>query len=137
MDGGLSKDNIQILLGRDLTPTEFKGFDMYLGIAVTKLADVLCLEVLPNPLPCDLAQVLAGFFAAVAKSQTGNDGAVERKKVEDFEITYREAQTGFEAVIKANLATIAKYSACDGAIMHGKTLLEGSEDDCCCGKVID
>ena len=134
MDGGLNIDNIQILLGRKLTEAEFKGFDVYLGIATTKLADVLCLEALPNPLPCDLAQVLAGFFGVVATSQTASDN-IQSKHVEDFTITYREAESGFEGVIKNNLATIAKYSACDGAILHGKTLLDASEDDCCCGGI--
>lgn len=140
MEGGLNIDNIQILLGRKLTPAEFEGFDVYLGIAITKLCDVLCLETLPNPLPCDLAQVLAGFFAAVASSQLEPNN-IERKRVEDFEVTYRESQdSAMASIVKKNLGVIAKYSACkqDGAILHGKTLIGDSiEEDCCCGKVID
>ena len=132
MDGGLSKENIQVLLGRDLTPTEFKGFDVYLAIAVKRLADVLCLETLPNPLPCDLAQVLAGFFGVVAKSQISSDGAIERKKVEDFEITYKDAENGFSAIVRANLGVLAKYSACGDAILHGETLIDGCYKDCGC-----
>ena len=140
MEGGLNIDNIQILLGRKLTPAEFEGFDVYLGIAITKLCDVLCLETLPNPLPCDLAQVLAGFFGAVATSQLEPNN-IERKRVEDFEVTYRDGEdSNFVGVIKKNLATIAKYSACkqEDAILHGKTLINSDfEEDCCCGKVID
>ena len=137
MEGGLDIDNIQILLGRKLTPAEFEGFDVYLGIAVTKLTDMLCLDTLPNPLPCDLAQVLAGFFAAVASSQLEPNN-IESKRVEDFQVTYRDDQdSSIEAVVKRNLATIAKYSACEQAILHGRTIFNGDEEDCCCGKVID
>lgn len=134
MEGGLNIDNVQILLGRNLTPTEFKGFDVYLGIATQKLADVLCLEVLPNPLPCDLAQVLCAFFAEVAKGATSTDN-IQSKQVEDFHITYREGDNGLGGVIKANMGVIAKYSACEGAIEHGKTLLDIDADECCCGGV--
>ena len=136
MDGGLNIENIQVLLGRELTPIEVKGFDLYLAIASKRLADILCLDLLPNPLPCDLAQVLAGFFGTVATSQVPQ-GDIESKKVEDFSITYKDTERGLEAIVKSNLSILSKYSACENAILHGETLLDYEEDCCGCKKVRD
>lgn len=78
-------------------------------------------------LPNDLAQVLAALFG-ITEQEAGasSQGAIERKKIEDFEVAYASADSSkspFQNVISAHMGTLTKYSACEKAISHGKSVL--------------
>lgn len=120
------------LLGRSLTATETKSFDMWEQIAEARLSNLLCVnnlaELLENlgaeTLPVELKLVLARFFGAIAY-ENGVEIGVTSKKVEDFSINYDndELKNVFTNVVTANGDILRKYSQCF-RIRSGRTLKE-------------
>ena len=120
------------LLGRSLTATETKSFDMWEQIAEARLSNLLCVNNLAElleklgaeTLPVELKLVLARFFGAIAY-ENGVEIGVTSKKVEDFSINYDndELKNVFANVVTANGDILRKYSQCFG-IRSGRTLKE-------------
>lgn len=125
----LPQEQIETLLGRQLTPAEEAAFDIYEEIAETKVADLLCTESLAKlmqergweTLPLDLQLTTARFFNAISIENNAEPG-VESKQVEDFHITYTANRNILAETITANIATLQKYSAC--GFRSGRTLKE-------------
>lgn len=118
----ISKEQMAKLLGRSLTTVEDTNYDLYLELATTRLKDLLCLTDLPDPLEIDLQLLIARCFAVLVVEQNGSLENIESKKVEDFSITYDASskETPMSKFINTNLATIAKYSQCQGKVLHGR-----------------
>ncbi len=118
----LTKEKVTALLGRPLSTVEDSNFNLYLNIAKLRLEDITCSSFDDmSELPDDLALVWARFFGGVVEeNQSG--GNIASKKVEDFQITYRESNSVMADLMNQNAATIAKYSQCAGAIRHGETI---------------
>lgn len=118
---------VSALIGRSLTSIETSNFDLYEEIAEMRLSDLLCRPLSDladenDRLPVDLQLVLARIFGTIRAENSAEHG-IERKKVEDFEITFKDEKNPILAeTIQANSATILKYSAC-GGIRHGRTIM--------------
>lgn len=121
---------VEALLGRSLTNIEERNFDLYLKIAITKLEDLICIdleklmtELETDELPADLKLVLARLFGVLHTESTQEIG-VDSKRVEDFEISYNDnTNKVFALTVQQNSATIMKYSKCV-SIRSGKTIYE-------------
>lgn len=118
----ITKQQIEAFLGRSLTTVEDSNFDLYLGLAKTRVGDLICtnidgLESIEN----DLLLVIARFFSALSKAQ-GYQGDVQSKKVEDFSVSYRDGYNPFEEAISQCRDILVKYSQCSSGIIHGKTI---------------
>lgn len=118
----ITKQQIEALLGRSLTTVEDSNFDLYLGLAKTRVGDLICtnidsLESIEN----DLLLVIARFFGALSKAQ-GYQGDVQSKRVEDFSVSYRDGYNPFEEAISQCRDILVKYSQCSSGIIHGKTI---------------
>lgn len=118
----ISQDEMSAYLGRALSTTETTNYQLYLGLAQTRLEDLLCDELI-LPLAADLALVLARCFAVIAQEQESSANlGVASKKVEDFSISYKsdDDETPMVSFVTQNQATIDKYSRCTGPIRSGR-----------------
>lgn len=71
--------------------------------------------------PIDLQRLLARAYAQSVTPTKKKNTSVKSKRVEDFWITYGDLSED-EEFIKANSATIKKYSLCNiGYVLHGDT----------------
>lgn len=61
-------------------------------------------------LPNDLALLLARVFAM--NGESGGNGNITKKKIEDFEIWLSEDKTEFQGFLDDNVTTLNKYSMC-------------------------
>ena len=118
----ISKEDMAKLLGRSLTDVEDKNYNLYLGITVERLQDLLCLTEIPEPLPLDLQLLIARLFGIIVVEQRANLDNIQSKKVEDFSVTYdnNSTETPMSKFININQVAIAKYSQCQGTILHGR-----------------
>lgn len=118
----ISKEDMAKLLGRSLTDVEDKNYNLYLDITVERLQDLLCLTEIPDPLPLDLQLLIARLFGIIVVEQRANLDNIQSKKVEDFSVTYdnNSTETPMSKFININQVAIAKYSQCQGAILHGR-----------------
>lgn len=73
-------------------------------------------------LPNDLALLLARVFAL--NGESGGDGNIHRKKIEDFDIWLKEGTTEFQGLLDDNATTLSKYSMC-------KTKVDVQNGDIC------
>ena len=129
----LTKEKAESLLGRSLTTVESASFDVWEEIAEDRLANLLCVQCIEelyaqmawattDPMPNELLLVLARMTVAI-NVQNNVEIGVQRKKVEDFEITYgNDRKDYFAEVVASNGGTIQKYSQCK--IRFGRTLKE-------------
>ena len=129
----LTKEQAQSLLGRSLTTTESASFDVWEEIAEQRLANLLCVQCIEelyaqmawettDPLPLELQLVLARMTVAIGVQNNVEIG-VQRKKVEDFEITYGDDRKDyFVEVVASNGGVLQKYSQCK--VRFGRTLKE-------------
>lgn len=128
----LTQSEASKLLGRSLTTTEAKSFDMWEQIAESRLSDLLCVASLADlltvlglqVLPTELKLVLSRFFGGIS-AENGVEIGVTSKKVEDFSITYDEKERNnvFGNIVTANGTAILKYSQCKW-LRSGRTLKE-------------
>lgn len=131
----LTQSEASKLLGRSLTTTEAKSFDMWEQIAESRLSDLLCVASLADlltvlglqVLPTELKLVLSRFFGGIS-AENGVEIGVTSKKVEDFSITYDEKERNnvFGNIVTANGTAILKYSQCKW-LRSGRTLKEEAE----------
>lgn len=129
----LSKEKAEALLGRSLTTTESASFDVWEEIAEDRLANLLCVQCIEDlyarmawaidePMPNELLLVLARMTVAILPQNNVEIG-VQRKKVEDFEITYgNDRKDYFAEVVASNGGILQKYSQCK--VRFGRTLKE-------------
>lgn len=69
-------------------------------------------------LPSDLQMLLAQLFNLVTELQTADD-RVKSKKIEDFQVTYKDAQT-YDEFVASNASVVRQYSVCSlGDIQNG------------------
>jgi len=132
MNNPLQQTDVVALLGRTLSQTETINFDLYLNIAKLRVNDLICDDIgVLDPLPNDLALVWARFFGGMAaESAEMAAGGVASKRVEDFQISYRDGHSVLADLIDKNGAILAKYSKCGSGIRHGRTIFDfGGCDD--------
>ena len=128
MANPLTKSEVTALLGRSLSKIETANFTLYLNIAKMRLTDLLCYDFtkngdVPVVIPDDLGLVWARFFDGFSKEQKV-DNSVASKRVEDFQIAFREDYSPIAELLSQNQATIAKYSKCVSSIRHGRTIFD-------------
>lgn len=118
----ISKEDMAKLLGRPLSVTETANYDMYLGIAVERIKDILCLLELPDPLPIDLQLLIARCFAVFSVEQNTSVENIESKKVEDFSVSYNDnsKETPMSKFVRLNIIAITKYSQCQAKSKSGE-----------------
>lgn len=82
-------------------------------------------------IPLDLQRLLSQYFALVS-SGAKVVNSIQSKKVEDFSITYANAdQPKVEAIANQYASTINKYSICNiGNVKHGKVCYAHGRFDC-------
>ena len=99
--------------------------------AAKRLARFLCLDMLPETLPDDLAQLLAFFINATLNHRADN-GQVERKQVRNFSVEFREstAANAFAAIYGQFEDVIEEYSQCGPTIS-----VEHTKRRCCDGRL--
>lgn len=122
----ISKEQMAKLLGRSLSDVEDSNYELYLDLTVTRIQDLLCVSELPQPLPLDFQLLIARLFGIITVEQTASLDNVQSKRVEDFSVTYdnNSGETPMSKFIKINQATIAKYSQCQGKVLHGRICLD-------------
>lgn len=99
--------------------------------ATARLARFLCLDLWPETLPDDLAQMLAFFINATLNHRT-DSGEVERKTVRNFSVEFRQstAADAFAAIYSQFEDVIEAYSQC------GQTItVESTKRYCCNGRL--
>jgi hypothetical protein len=118
----ISKEEMAKLLGRSLTTIEDTNYNLYLGLATTRIMDLLCLTELPASLEDELKLLIARCFGIIGVEQKTSYDNVESKKVEDFSVTYDNSseETPMSKFVKINGDIIAKYSNCRGTVVSGK-----------------
>lgn len=118
----ISKADMAKLLGRSLSAIEDANYQLYLDIAVARLQDLLCIKELPTELEIDLQLLIARCFSVISVEQRTTLENIESKKVEDFSVTYsaESKETPMSKFVNINLATIAKYSQCQGKVRSGE-----------------
>lgn len=118
----ISKEDMAKLLGRPLSVTENANYEMYLGIVVERIKDLLCLSELPEVLPIDLQLLIARCFAVFSIEQGTSVENIESKKVEDFSVTYNDnsKETPMSKFVRLNIIAINKYSQCQAKSKSGE-----------------
>lgn len=98
------------------------------GLAALRLAGLLCLEALPDPVPEDLKLLLANFLGLMLAGR-GDKTPVTLKKVRNFTINYGSDTASAFAKLRDKYGDIiGKYSAC------GKGFAVEKSTRCCCGR---
>ena len=122
----LTQDDYKLYTG-ETSNLSTEDSSKMVGIANGRLASLLCLEKLPDPLPDDLALLLANFIAAMEKFKGNGAQVVTSKRVRNFSISYasNEAANVFAQVAENFTDIISKYSAC------GSSLKVESSKGCC------
>lgn len=118
----ISKEDMAKLLGRPLSVIEIANYEMYLGIVVERIKDLLCLSELPDVLPIDLQLLIARCFAVFSIEQGTSVENIESKKVEDFSVTYNDnsKETPMSKFVRLNIIAINKYSQCQAKSKSGE-----------------
>lgn len=124
----MTQDDYKLWTGETVT-FEDEDWERILTVASSRLASFLCLEALPDPLPDDLAELLANFICAVQKFQ-GNFDTVESKSVRNFTIHFRSdsAVNAYAQIVRQFDDVIGKYSDCDSSFKVERSTR------CCCGR---
>lgn len=122
----MTQDDYKLWTGETVTFDD-EDWERIVDVASGRLASFLCLEALPDPLPDDLAELLANFICGVFKFQ-GNFDTVESKSVRNFTIHFRSdsAVNAFAQVARQFDDVIGKYSECDLGFKVEKSTR------CCC-----
>lgn len=125
----LTQKETSALLGRSLSSKETENFDLYMGLAQTRLLDVLCREAYPSEIDDELKLIIAQMFSVIVLEQNAiTDSGTTSKKVEDFSITYGSNPETPEVTFERTYARIiAKYSLCGFKFRSGKV---GADGDC-------
>ena len=112
----LSQDDYTRWTGEAVT-FEDEDWCRIVKVAGGRLASFLCLDTLPNPLPDDLADLLANYISEVRKRQ-GGDARVESKSVRNFTIRFRsdDGANAFAQVTKNYGDIVARYSNCGSSV---------------------
>lgn len=124
----MTQDDYKLWTGETVTFDD-ENWERILAVASSRLASFLCLEALPNPLPDDLAELLANFICAVQKFQ-GNFDTIESKSVRNFTIHFRSdsAVNAYAQIARQFDDVIGKYSNCDTDFKVERS------SRCCCGR---
>lgn len=109
----LTQDDYKLWTGETNTLSQ-SDWAKVVGVASSRLASLLCLEALPDPLPDDLSMLLANFICAVLRWQGTPDSSVSSKSVRNFTISFKSdsAVNAFAQVANNYSDIIGKYSAC-------------------------
>lgn len=109
----LTKDDYKLYTGETSNLSEEDWLKMA-GIASSRLASLLCLEKLPDPLPDDLAMLLANFIAAMDRFKGNPEPGIASKHVRNFTISFtsNQAASVFAQVAQNYGDIIDKYSKC-------------------------
>lgn len=124
----MTQDDYKLWTGETVT-FEDEDWERILAVASSRLASFLCLEALPDPLPDDLAELLANFICAVQKFQ-GNFDTIESKSVRNFTIHFRSdsAVNAYAQIARQFDDVIGEYSECDTDFKVERS------SRCCCGR---
>ena len=124
----MTQDDYKLWTGETVTFDD-EDWERILAVASSRLASFLCLEALPDPLPDDLAELLANFICAVQKFQ-GNFDTIESKSVRNFTIHFRSdsAVNAYAQIARQFDDVIGKYSNCDTDFKVERS------SRCCCGR---
>lgn len=127
----ITSNELQALIGRNLTDREFENFDTLLDVAERQIEGYLCAkleELFPSTdngdgvIPADLKYVIASFFNGIS-IRNGYNPTVSNKKVEDFSVSYNGEANVEKSLVEQNFSTLKNYSKC-GKIRPGKTIYE-------------
>lgn len=127
----LTANELQALIGRNLSEQEFENFDTLIEVAERQIEGYLCAtleELFPSTeqgdgeIPADLKFVIANFFKAISV-RNRYDPTVSSKKVEDYSVSFREDADIEKNLVAQNLFTLRSYTKC-GRVRPGKTILE-------------
>ena len=112
----MTLDDYKLWTGETLAVSD-EQFDKLVAVASGRIASFLCLNTLPDPLPDDLAMVLANFIAA-AQNHQGKDMFVTDKKVRNFTISFASnaASNAFKQIARQYGDIIGKYENCEDSM---------------------
>lgn len=122
MANALTQDDYKLWTGETSNYSE-SDWAKIVAVASGRLASLLCLDMLPDPLPDDLSMLLANFICAVLRWQGTPDSSVSSKSVRNFTISFQSdgAVNAFAQVARNYSDIIAKYSACGGGFEVERT----------------
>lgn len=103
------------LLTRQTVNCSDEDWEILVGIAMSRLASLLCLEEFPelDETNQDLTLLLANFLCTTLKFQGAPD-TIESKSVRNFTINFRSSATNaFEQIYSQYRDIIEKYDQCD------------------------
>lgn len=123
----LTQDEYKLYTGKTSSLSE-EEWDTIAELGALRLAELLCLEALPNPLPADLKLLLSNFIYLMLEAR-GDKVPVTSKKVRNFTINYGSDTSSVFAKLNDRYGDIiGKYSACgSGFAVEKSTRL-------CCGR---
>lgn len=107
----LTQDEYQLYTGKTSKLSD-ENWGNIVELAALRLAGLLCLDALPEPLPADLKLLLANFIYLMLEMR-GDKAPVTSKKVRNFTINYgNDTSSAFAKLNERYADIIGKYSAC-------------------------
>lgn len=124
----MTQDDYTLYTGQTVSYSQ-EDWERLVAVASGRLASLLCLDELPDPLPDDLAMLLANFLCAMLRFEGNPEPSVASKSVRNFSISFSQvtAHNAFAQVAQNYGDLIEKYSACGLAFA-----VEKGEPRCCC-----
>lgn len=124
----MTQDDYKLWTGSAVSFTE-EDWQRLVSVASSRLASLLCLEVLPAPLPDDLGFLLANFINGVLRYRGTPESSVQSKQVRNFSITFSTSTITdvFNNIMKNYADIVDKYSRCGCSLK-----VEKSAPDCDC-----
>jgi len=123
----LTQDEYELYTGKPSKLSD-EDWNNIVELAALRLAGLLCLDALPEPLPADLKLLLANLIYLMLEAR-GDKALVTSKKVRNFTINYENDTSSAFAKLNSRYGDIiAKYSACGSGFAVEKSTR------CCCGR---
>lgn len=124
----LTEDEYKLYTGKRSKLSD-KDWNNIVELASLRLAGLLCLDALPEPLPADLKLLLANFICLMLGAR-GDKAPVVSKKVRNFTINHgNDTSSAFAKLNERYGDIIGKYSACGSGFAVEKSTR------CGCGRL--
>lgn len=126
----MSQDDYKLWTGETVTFND-EDWERIVNVASSRLASFFCLDNLPEPLPDDLADLLANFICATLALRGNGTQQIESKSVRNFTIRFRttDATNAFSQIANAYGDVIDKYSNC-GSLFDTEKSIRSCSDGC-------
>ena len=113
----MTQDDYTLYTGQTVNYSQ-EDWERLVTVASERLASLLCLDELPDPLPGDLAMLLANFICGIFRYKGDGTAVVTSKSVRNFSVSLTQpvAKNVFDDLRTNYADIIGKYSQCGIAV---------------------